>query len=163
MLDVAYATVINSAVTWTKNTPPYSQQTHQFNNRKMPDVFFYMRLNISSYILNILLYHYVIPSGHLQQAVNNTGYTSHYLWFFMKTMSRWRTALSRNPHAMPPFDRVKNNKIADFLLWPFTWISLQVFLDFIGEEICVQLSKNYNILFFKLTNLAKSARLKWRC
>ncbi len=45
----------------------------------MTDVFLHMWLNsrISSYVLVYFCITYVIPSGHVQQAVNNTGYTSH--------------------------------------------------------------------------------------
>ncbi len=42
-----------------------------------------------------------------------------------------------------------------FLLLPFSWISVQGFLDFIREEICVLVRNN---LYFSLTNLANSGR-----
>ncbi len=49
--------------------------------------------------------------------------------------------LKTRPHARPPFDRVKNIKFADFLLYPFTWIS--------REEICILLRRNLQYSFLK--------------
>ncbi len=50
---------------------------------------------------------------------------------------------------MSLYPEKENYENTHFLLLPFSWISVQGFLDFIGEEICVLLRKN-------LTNLANS-------
>ncbi len=102
----------------------------------MTDVFLHIWLNsrISSYILVYFCITYVIPSGHVQhkQLIIRAIYVTHYLWFFWKTMSEWRTALSQNPG--PDSIHVRSTLGHSWTLWGI--IKLRIFTVVVYVDFC---------------------------
>ncbi len=93
-------------------------------------------------------YQFVMPE-------KNTKYTHGTVTLSWKSNIWKYVQIGIRPLAESPLNRVKYMKIAHFLLLPFSWISVQGFLDFIGKEICILLRNTCTILFCNLKSLAK--------